>query len=125
MGKRVHVVSIREEYGDSSVFNWKQEEFKNVLFALDCEVHESDECGYSDRFEVVTDEFETAMENLDAFINGTPMSDACNKDDVEECLSNFGYDEGVMETAKYVMECMKNLYEERDKDSDWMIFVSW
>ena len=112
MGKRVHVVK-------------KQEEFKNLLFALDCEVHETDECGYSDRFEVMTDEFERAMKNLDAYINGTPMSDACKKDDVEGCLSDFGYEEGVMETAKYAMECMKNLYEERDKSSDWMIFVSW
>ena len=125
MGKRVHVVSKREEYGDSSVFNWKQEEFKSLLFALDCEVHETDECGYSDRFEVMTDEYERAMKNLDAYINGTPMSDACKKDEVEGCLSDFAYDEGVMETAKYVMECMKNLYEERDKDSDWMTFTCW
>jgi hypothetical protein len=122
MGKRVHVVKKQEEYGSTAAFNWKNEEFKSLLNALGGDVCESDDYGYSDRWEISVSDFEKAMHNLELYINGENLDDECvDMDDIESAIKGFEYDDA----AEYVMDCMKGFYKERDMDSSWMIFVAW
>ena len=51
MGNRVHVVKVQREYGKSEAFNWKFEEFKDLLTSLGCNVCEQEE--YSSDFEII------------------------------------------------------------------------
>ena len=116
MGKRVHVVKKREEYGDTQCFNWMFEEWKNLLGILGAEVHEEDE--YSDRWEVETSEYENAMENLKLYAKGAsmekfkigvePFEDKEQfedwKEDVKTALAPFS-------DVEYVQKCMKELYD--------------
>ena len=127
MGKRVHVVKKVEEYASAEGFNYQQSEFESLLNALDCYVHEYEE-GNADRFEVPTDEYEKALEAFKAYAKGEEMPEDSNVDpeDVDEAVkaltsSSESHDEAVGR----ILSLMETFYESRDKNFDWMIFVSW
>lgn len=115
MGKRLHVVKKQEEYGSAEYFNWKYNEFANLLSALGCYVCSIDEHNL-ERFDVETKEFEKAMEYVKQIKDGkTDFEDI----DIEDL--NFGELGGI----DNVLEAMEVFYKQRDKETGWMTFVAW
>ena len=127
MGHRVHIVKKVEEYASVEGFNYQQSEFESLLNALDCYVHEYDE-DYTDRFEVPTDEYERTLEAFKAYAKGEEMPEDSDVDPeyVDEAVKDLSYDgESHDEAVERILSLMESFYESRDKDFDWMIFVSW
>ena len=137
MGKRVHVVSKQREYGDSEAFNWANEEFKDLLRDLGCNVCEQDE--YSDDFELLTAHYEVAL-NILKRMKGNP--DLTNEDiadlkygedddydsidpdmieleDVKDDIEKLGY------SLEELINVLEMFYDERDKNSSWIQFSAW
>lgn len=115
MGKRLHVVKQQEKYGNAEYFNWKYNEFANLLSALGCYIDSIDEYNL-ERFDVETKEFEKAMEYVKQVKDG--------KTDFEEFdIEDLNFDE--LGGIDNVIEAMSVFYDQRDKDSSWMIFVAW
>ena len=123
MEKYVHVVAKREVYSSAEGFSWKQEEFKDLLNALNCSVHEEDPNGYCDRWECLKDNFKGAIETLKAYANGEEISEECDKDEIESSLYSLG--------AKYVVDpspvikLMETFLEQCDNDCNYVMFVAW
>lgn len=127
MGKLVRVVSRKEEYGNYQAFNWKQEDFKSLLYALGCTVHE-DEMGYSDRWECPKKEYEQAIENLKAYSDGERVfdvsGDECDRDDIEDAISELGGTDNI----PYIILSMEHFLEEadnRENRNEYIIFVAY
>lgn len=127
MGKRIHVVKKVEEYASVEGFNYQQSEFESLLNALGCYANEYDE-GNADRFEVPTEEYEKALEAFKAYAKGEEMpedSDA-DPDDVDRAVKALTRNgESHDEAVGRILSLMEAFYESRDKDFDWIIFVSW
>lgn len=127
MGKRVHIVEKVEEYASMEAFNYQQSEFESLLSSLGCYVNVIEE-GNSDRFEVPTGDYEKALVAFRAYMNGEEMPEDSDADDldVEYSVGRLTYEnETHEEAAKRILKIMEDFYESRDKDFDWMIFVSW
>lgn len=115
MGKRLHVVKKQEDYGNAEYFNWKYNEFADLLIALGCDVCSTDEYD-KERFEVPTKDFEKAMEYVKQIKEG--------KTDFEDFgIEVLNFDE--LGGIDNVLEAMEAFYDQRDKKSSWMIFVAW
>lgn len=123
MGKRVHVVSQKEKYSEVGVFNRKQEEFKDLLNALNCFVLEEDPNGYCDRWECRKDEYKQAIETLKAYSKDEEISEECDKDDISSALHELGEVYPLDPTP--VVKMMEKLLSECDKNCNWLIFVAW
>lgn len=115
MGKRLRVVKEQEKYGSSERFNWKYNEFADLLSALDCNVCYENEYD-KERFEVPTCDFEIAMEYVKEIKEG--------KTDFEDIdVNDLNFEE--LGGIDVVLDAMEVFYEERDKKASWMIFVAW
>ena len=124
MGKRVHVIKRHEEYGDSEAFNWRYEEFKDMLGCLNCYMcSEEYAC---DRFECVVSEYKTALKLAKAYKKNGRTKKVIEKfednnadiDEFEDYLDGLGGIDNVVEN-------MQAFYEERDKKSSWISFAAW
>ena len=137
MGKRIHVVKKQPKYGNTEAFNWKQEEFKNLLDSLYCNV-----CGeeYSDNFECEKRNYERAIEILKRFKKdgkdaklsdlptfesdfSEPISDVIDFEQVQECLNDLWGSSD--ETIDKIIKVMEDFLEEADPDSSWISFSVW
>ena len=126
MGKRIHVVEKVDEYASVEGFNYQQSEFESLLNALGCYVSVDE--GDSDRFEVSTEDYEKALTSFKAYMNGEEMPEDSDADDLGveyavKALTNEN--ETQKEAEKRILQLMEDFYESRDKDHDWMIFISW
>jgi len=127
MGHRVHVVKKVEEYASVEGFNYQQNEFETLLNALGCYVNDDEE-GNPDRFETPTGDYEKALASFRAYMNGEEMPEDSDADDldVDDAVEALTYENETHEEAvKRILKLMEDFYESRDKDHDWMIFVSW
>lgn len=115
MGKTLHVVKKREEYGGAEYFNWHYNEFADLLISLGCDVCSTDDYN-NERFEVPTTDFKIAMEYFKQIKEG--KTDFENFD-----VEDLNFDE--LGGIDYVIEAMEVFYEQRDEKSHWMIFVAW
>lgn len=62
MGKRLHVQKKHvNEYADREFFNWKMEEFNDLMSELDVEVYGLDDYGYGDDIEICRKHLERAI----------------------------------------------------------------
>ena len=122
MGKRVHVVKKMAEYG-SEGFNWKQQEFKDLLDNLGCDTNGED---YSDQFECLAESFEKAL-NLIKTYKEKGECDEVKKfledvgidvDDLDDSLRELGDIDDVINTMQYFLKT-------RDKSSDYIMFECW
>lgn len=139
MGKYVHVVKKQPEYGNTEAFNWAQEEFKDILRSLGCNVEEQD--NVYDEFEVDVKQYERVIEIVSRMIK-TPnikaleLSDLFDEDEVYDDEDEFSLELLNLEEVRNMIEgisgCMKNFlktikafYRERDKKSEWIRFSAW
>lgn len=122
MGKRVHVIKKMAEYG-SEGFNWKQQEFKELLDNLGCDTNGED---YADQFECLADSFEKAL-NLIKTYKEKGECDEVKKfledvgidvDDLDDCLRELGDIDDVINTMQYFLKT-------RDKSSEYIMFECW
>lgn len=140
MGYRVHVVKQTEKFADIEAFNWKNQEFAELLDALGCDMVSID--GY-ERFECRKEYFKTAINLVKCYKeNGTVnlsredfakfgIFEETSKELFEEYRIDPDYvDEqlaSVTETfgfpLSYVLDTMEIFLNESDPESDWIIFV--
>ena len=100
MGKRLHVGTKYEvEWSDSAHFNWKIEEFHDLLSALD--VSYTGE-SWDDEFEVTKEEWQKGIDTLRSY--DTLDDDAKNR--IDEAL------EALESGREEVIEIMEHFYEQ-------------
>jgi hypothetical protein len=132
MGYRVHVISKRAEYGESEAFNWTNEEFKDLLRECGCTICEEDPDGYCANWETLVSGYEIAMQILTKIANGEDIPETVTNEDTEEeidlykedileAIEKVGYKDNVAELVKI----MQALYDERDKNCDYIMFAAW
>jgi hypothetical protein len=139
MGKRVYVATKwKVEYDSSAGFNYKQEEFKDLLRALGAYVCEEEE-GYSDNWEVPASDYKEALkflkkhkEAIRNYDNGEVQDKIDSKYDGKFCLEDI-YD-GIMSSAdepdydeayNAVVDIMQDYWNQRAKKDDYMHFCAF
>jgi homoserine trans-succinylase len=147
MGKRVHVCKKYViEYSSAEGFNWKQQEFKDLLRALGCEVNDTDNTeitdGFGDNFECPASDFKRALDflkkNKDKILNYEDNDDVViGKDnfdnevwvDLEEVFdavtSATDYDGDFDKSYAYCLNMLTSYYKERDKKNSYMNFSAY
>ena len=142
MGYRVHVVKHTEKFADIEAFNWKNQEFANLLDDLGCNV-----CGEEpyERFECLKEYFKTAIDLIKCY------KEKGTVDLPQEELEKFGISKETYEgridggeidlpwvdeqladtedelgyTTDELLNTMEAFLEAADPDSDYIIFVAW
>lgn len=122
MGKRVHVVKKMAEYG-SEGFNWKQQEFKDLLDNLGCDTNGE---VYSDQFECLVESFEKALNLIKTYKEKGECDEVkefledvgIDVDDLDDCLRELGDIDDVINTMQYFLKT-------RDKSSEYIMFECW
>ena len=122
MGKRVHVIKKMAEYG-SEGFNWKQQEFKDLLDNLGCDTNGED---YSDQFECLVESFEKALNLIKTYKEKGECDEVkefledvgIDVDDLDDCLRELGDIDDVINTMQYFLKT-------RDKISEYIMFECW
>ena len=131
MGYRLHVVKQQEKYGDIEAFNWKNNEFADLLTTIGC-----DACGDEpyDRFECLKSEFRKAIDIVKLYsekgnlteddLSATGIDPECvDIDDINEILSSTKDQLGY--TPDELVKVMEQFLSESDPESDYIIFVAW
>lgn len=129
MGKRLYVAKrYILEYADHSDFNWKIEEFHNVLDTLgvsQCNIEPDEVNGisYSCEFEVDKQEMVEALNQLQAFLDGAPLPESIDEDDLHDNMRAL-FDDGMDLNAhvKYFIDSMSKFIEQADPDCDYLRF---
>lgn len=141
MGKRLHVQKKHViEYADREFFNWKMEEFNDLLSELDVEVYGLDDYGYGDDIEISREHLDRAigilkkMEQYDSletitWDNGEDYDDTevdCN-DVRQRIISLYGIDTMKEDARDYLTKCIDDLEYLRDNsDQDnYYIHMNW
>ena len=123
MGKRVHVAKKYEiEYGGTTAFNWKQDEFISLLGTLGCSVCEYNNEDYSaGDFEVDAEQYKEALEQMKAYVKDPEHYEngVMDGDDIRRCA------EALEETAEEILETMQSYYDEADKHDGYLHFSAW
>ena len=122
MGYRLHVVKRQEQFGDIEAFNWKNNEFADLLSTIGCGV-----CGDNpyDRFECLKSEFRNAIGIVKLYsekgnlteddLSATGIDPECvDIDDINEILSSTKDDLGY--TPKELAGVMEQFLSESDPD---------
>ena len=138
MGKRVHIAKkFVVEYADGDGFNWKSEEFKNLLNTLNVSVSGED---YADDWEVQTAEYDKALEYLKANRDAIFNYDSAEETDTEiynedvydsiMALSNKeADDEDAYKTfclrLDEIVSDMEYFKKKRQKNDDYMHFAAF
>lgn len=134
MGYRVHVVKRHEEYADMEAFNWKTQEFEEILYVLGCNI--SGDEPY-DRIEFTKQDLKDALKIVKAYIrDGSVDEKSISKLKIDqEKIENLDIDQINEEldaiedtlgyTAEEFLETMNVFLKESDKKSEWIVFVWW
>lgn len=121
MGKRLHVAKTYVvEWGSTEKFNWKFDEFRELLDELGAgtDMMGEDENMYD--FEVAQENYETAMENLEQYITDPDnLSDEVDADDIRRAIEKLEYG------AQEVLDIMHDYYDEAHKADGYLHFSAW
>lgn len=123
MGKRVHVAKCYKiEYGGTTAFNWKQDEFISLLESMDCSVCRYDnEDGSASDFEVSAETYKEALDQVKAYVQDPENyeSDWMSSEDMKERIEHTG------ETPEDLLEIMQDYYDEADKHDGYLHFAAF
>ena len=127
MGLRVHVVKVREKYGDSEAFNYGVNDFISLLNMLDVSLNQMDSEYETRRFECVKEDFNNALDILKEYKESGELKDFddYDKEDIDKYIIALSGNEDFNKCLEYVIECMEDFLDECDKNSEWMEFVVW
>lgn len=104
MGKRLHIARKYEvEWTDSAYFNWKIEEFHNLMDAL--EMYYTGET-WDDEFEVSKEDWQKGIDTLRNY----DSLDADERETIDEALEPLEYG------REEVIGIMEHLMEQSEKD---------
>lgn len=138
MGKRVYVATKYEvEYDSNAAFNWKKQEFKELLSNLNCYVMEDDEDGYSDIWKVSKEEFKRAIDFLKA--NKEKIYNyeeneylTIGKDEIQfwceeiyDAIMSIIEKSEFEECYQYALSNMEMFYKQADKKCNYMHFTAY
>lgn len=111
MGNRLHVAkTYKVEYGFCEAFNWKVEEFKNLLSALGA--YYTGET-WDEEFEIPLRDWNNCIEKLKGFND----LDKEEQEDITDCLKELGY------SLDETIEVFERYLNEYDKTNDWLHFA--
>ena len=129
MGKRLRVHKKHViEYADREFFNWKFQEFQELLEGLGCD---TSPCAYDapDDWEVDKDDFERALDILKKAKNGAKVVHDADSDcdyDVEKKIMPLIHDvypnDLKEEALNKIVEDMQYLYDNADKETGYIYF---
>lgn len=140
MGKRLHVQKKHViEYADSEFFNWKMEEFNDLLSELDVQVYGLDDYGYGDYIEISREHLERAigilkkMEQDDSletitWDNGDYDDTWVECEDVRQrIVSLYNIDPLKDDVKEYLAKCISDLEYLRDNSdqNNCYIHMNW
>ena len=141
MGKRLHVQKKHViEYADREFFNWKMEEFNDLLSELDVQVYGLDDYGYGDDIEICREHLERAIGilkkmELDENIQTITWDNGEDYDDTEvDCnevrqriISLYGIDPLKDDVKEYITKCISDLEYLRDNSdqNNYYIHMDW
>ena len=135
MGKRVHTLTKRiVEYSDYESFNWKYNEFQQLLETLGCDTcpHSSE---FPDDFEVDVKQYENALNvlktNKDKLLTDTYQieineSTEASSDEIVEAINDC-FDSELTEEKRIqsVIEDMEAFFEKADKRDGYIYFSAF
>lgn len=106
------------EYGNTEAFNWKHEQFYELLLALGGEpnwVGNGDEP--TDMFECTEGDYNDAVSNLEIYISRPTLFE--ESEDIRQGLESLGM------TAEQVLKIMKDYQKEADTSDGYLHFAAW
>lgn len=108
MGCRLYVAKkYVVEYSGYGEFNWQQEEFRNLMDALEIELCSDSGGGELWSFEVSKEDWERGMETLKSYKDD---------EDITQALQSLG------KTREEMAGIMETYLRESDPDYDWLEF---
>ena len=108
MGYRLYVAKkYVVEYSSYGEFNWQQEEFRNLMDALEIELCADSGGGELWSFEVSKGDWERGMETLKSYKDD---------EDITQALQSLG------KTREEMVGIMETYLRESDPDYDWLEF---
>jgi hypothetical protein len=124
MGKRVHVIKKHAEYGNSEAFNWKYEEFNDLLGNLGCDMCHEDE-DY-DFFECSVEDYKKALSLVNLY-KRKGHTKSVEKKFGEADADIFYFEDNMNDLGGLdnILNAMRAFYRERDKKSNWISFSAW
>ena len=135
MGKRVHTLTKRiVEYSDYESFNWKYNEFQQLLETLGCDTC-PDSSEFPDDFEVDVQQYENALNilktNKDKLLTDTYQieineSTEASSDEIVEAINDC-FDSELTEEKRIqsVIEDMEAFFEKADKHDGYIYFSAF
>jgi hypothetical protein len=135
MGKRVHTLTKRiVEYSDYEGFNWKYNEFQQLLETLGCSTC-PDSSEFPDDFEVDVKQYENALNvlktNKDKLLTDTYQieineSTEASSDEIVEAINDC-FDSELTEEKRIqsVIEDMEAFFEKADKHDGYIYFSAF
>ena len=122
MGKRLHVAkTYKVEYSSFQRFNYKTEEFRNLLGILDCPTYGMDEYdeGYGDNFEVEKKFYDKAIETLKAY----DKQDEELREDIDQCIEAlYGNGQAKEELRMEAISDLETYRKEAEPEGEYMFF---
>lgn len=141
MGKRLHVQKKHViEYASAEFFNWKMEEFNDLLSELDVHVYGLDDYGYGDNIEISREHLERAIgilkkmeldDSLETITrdNGEDYDDTeVECEDVRQCIvSLYNINPLKDDVKEYLTKCISDLEYLRDNSdqNNYYINMDW
>ena len=135
MGKRVHTLTKRiVEYSDYESFNWKYNEFQQLLETLGCDTC-PDSSEFPDDFEVDVEQYENALNvlktNKDKLLTDTyqieinESTEASSNEIVEAINDCFDDELTEKERIQSVIKDMEAFFKKADKQDGYIYFSAF
>lgn len=128
MKKFVSVVSKVEKIGKANCFSRKTDEFKELLELLGCDINDYDEEG--SKFEIYVVEYKDKLDFLKKYKEYKETSK--HESEIADVLDELDIEEGQLDdaiseigTLDDVIQGMERLWDERDKDWNYIILFTW
>ena len=135
MGKRIHTLTKRVvEYSDYGSFNWKYNEFQELLEKLGCDTC-PDSSEFPDDFEVDVEQYENALNilktNKDKLLTDTYQIEInenaeASSDEIVRAINKCSDGELTEEKRiQSVIEDMEAFFEKADKQDGYIYFSAF
>ena len=125
MSRSIRVIKKHAVYSSVKAFNWKSLDFYDLLKTLGCDIDDAD--AYEDEFECCVKEYETALDFLKEYKEKGDCKEIRDKVENDFNTNMTTLNEHINELGGIddVIKSMQYLYDERDKEYEYITFVVW